>query len=115
MKKVKHKKRKLNIKRVITIIVIVILLIIFITHKSKNKFVGSWISEGKTIYEFTTNKEGFMKTPISKYKFKYEIKDNIISIDFIEKDLIDTDYEYTFKDDKLIMKSDRGTFTFTKN
>ena len=115
MKKVKRKIRKLNVKPIIVIIVIIILLIVIITHKSNNKFVGSWISEGKTIYEFTTDKEGFMKTPISKYKFKYEIKDNIISIDFIEKDLIDTDYEYTFKDDKLIMKSDRGLFTFTKN
>ena len=55
-----------------------------------------------------------MKTTLSKYKFTYKIKKNIISLDFEEKKATDTDYEYSCKKNKCKMKSDRGTFTFTK-
>ena len=104
-------------KKIILVVIIIVIttsILLLIKNNSKNKFIGTWKSEGGTIYTFKKNNKGSMKTSLSEYKFTYKIKKNIISIDFENKNAIDTDYEYSFKKGKCTMKSDRGTFVFTK-
>ena len=110
----KTKKKILIIVIIIVIIACLLLLLSIIFKHDKNKFLGTWVSNGGTIYEFKEKNKGVMKTSLSEYKFTYKIKDNVISIDFKKEKAIDTDYEYTFQKNKLIMKSDKGTFTFNK-
>ena len=114
----KNKKTKKILPLSVAIITLIIICLIFLVIKHKlfeNKFVGTWTSEGGTIYEFKNKSEGIMKTSISEYEFTYKIKDSILSIDFKEKKAIDTDYEYSCKKNKCTFKSDRGTFIFKKN
>ena len=113
-KKVKIKKKPIIVMIVIIIIVIVTLLLILLFNNSRNELIGTWVTEGGIIYEFKEKHEGVMKTSLSDYKFTYKIKDNIISIDFVEKKAYDSDYEYSFENSKLILKGNRGTFTFIK-
>ena len=114
MKKNKQNKKILLIGIILIVIIVVSIFLIFKLKNSKNIFLGTWKSEGGTIYEFKKNKEGVMKTSLSKYKFTYKIIKNTISIDFEDKKAIDTDYEFSCKKDKCEMKSDRGKFIFNK-
>ena len=114
MRKNKQKNKILIIGIIIIVIIAVSIFLIFKLKNSKNIFLGTWQSEGGTIYEFKKNNEGVMKTSLSEYKFTYKIKKNIISIDFEDKKAIDTDYDFSCKKDKCEMKSDRGTFIFNK-
>lgn len=111
MKKFKIKKKVLIIGIIIIAIIAILLLISRIT---KNSFLGTWITDGGTIYEFKEKNVGVMKTSLSEYKFTYKIKDDVLSIDFEEENVIDTNYKYSFENNKCILTSDRGNFTFTK-
>ena len=108
-------KQKKTILIIIIIIIISISLFLILNYNhSKNKFIGTWKSEGGTIYEFNKNNKGVMKTSLSEYIFTYKIKENVISMVFENKRATDTDYTYSCKKNKCVMKSDRGTFVFTK-
>ncbi len=114
MKKRRRLKKEFIIVLIIASVIALSISLIMIINSSKDKLIGTWISEGGTIYEFKKDNEGVMKTSLSEYKFTYKRDDKTISIDFEDEKNIDTDYEYSFKGSKLIMKSDRGLFTFTK-
>lgn len=114
MKKKKRLKKEVVIGLIIVSSITLLISLIMINKNSKNTFIGSWISEGGIIYEFKRNNSGIMKTSLSEYKFTYKISDKMLSIDFEDEKNIDTDYEYFFKKNKCIMKSDKGSFTFTK-
>ena len=113
MKKRKKVKKKLIIL-LITIVLIIALLCIVFYKLHKNKFIGTWITEGGTIYEFKNAKTGTMKTALSSYNFTYTIKNDTILIDFEDKKLTDTNYKFSFKKNKCTMTSNRGNFIFTK-
>ena len=114
MKKKKRLKKEVVIGLIIVSSITLLISLIMINKNSKNTFIGSWISEGGIIYEFKRNNSGIMKTSLSEYKFTHKISDKMLSIDFEDEKNIDTDYEYFFKKNKCIMKSDKGSFTFTK-
>lgn len=114
MKKKKRLKKEVAIGIIIVSIITLMISSIMLIKNSKNTFIGTWISEGGTIYKFKRNNSGIMKTSLSEYKFTYKVSDKIISIDFEDEKNIDTNYEYFFEKNKCIMKSDRGSFTFTK-
>jgi len=116
MKKSKLNKKKLIISIILIVIIIISLLLIFKLKSKKNPFLGSWVSEGGTIYEFKENNEGVMTVPLSDYKFTYEIKDNILEVDFENDKATDTNYKYSFEKNKnkCVLTSDRGIFVFTK-
>ncbi len=114
MKKKKRLKKEVVIGLIIVSSITLLISLIMINKNSKNTFIGSWISEGGIIYEFKRNNSGIMKTSLSEYKFTYKISDKMLSIDFEDEKNIDTDYEYFLKKNKCIMKSDKGSFTFTK-
>ena len=87
---------------------------IMITNSFKNSFVGTWVSEGGTIYDFHKDHSGSMKTSLSEYKFTYLVREQFISIDFEDEKNNDSDFEYSFDKNKLILKSEKGLFSFTK-
>ena len=108
------KKNKKLISTIFIILLVIVVFTLIIVTKLHKSIVGTWISDGGTIYEFQKSNRGFMRTSIAEYKFTYKITGNIVSIDFEDSDLIDTDYEYQIENNKCIMKSNRGTFNFTK-
>lgn len=110
----KHKKKILLFGIIGIILIVVVLLFCFLSKDANSKFLGTWVSEGGTIYEFREKNEGVMKTFLSEYKYTYKVKGNILSIDFEEEKAVDTDYEYSCQKNKCSFKSDRGTFVFTK-
>lgn len=111
----RQKKKKAPILLIFIIVVFAVLLFFFFKlRSSKNSFVGTWQSEGGTIYEFKDNNEGIVKTTSAEHNFKYEIKENVISIDFEEERATDTDYKFSCDKKRCEMTSDRGTFIFNK-
>lgn len=115
-------KRKIKKKNIIISLCFVIFLVILflsvhfiLINKSKDsKIIGTWTTDGNTIYEFKKGGIGTLILPLSKYKFAYEIEEDKISIDFENNELIDSEYTFSFDNNRLILKGSRGTFTFTK-
>lgn len=81
---------------------------------SQNKIVGSWTTDGYTEYDFYENGRGCLKIPIADYEFTYTIKNNMLHIDFDNESSEDSDYEFSFENSELKLKSINGTFIFTK-
>lgn len=108
-----NKKRNIIICILVTAVIIGV-VVLLILNSNKNEFIGTWESEGGTIYTFNKNGNGNMKTSVSNYDFTYIIKEDVISIDFKDKKAVDTDYKYYFNKNKCTLISDKGTFTFTK-
>ena len=109
--------RRLKTKKILIlacIIIVVCVALIFIFN-GKNKFIGSWTTDGVTIYEFRKDNTGVLKVSLSDYDFKYEIKDDKLYIDFKNPKSEDSEYTYEFKDDKLILTGKYGVFTFKRN
>jgi len=114
MKMKKRLKKEVVIGLIIVSSITLLISLIMINKNSKNTFIGSWISEGGIIYEFKRNNSGIMKTSLSEYKFTYKISDKMLSIDFENEKSEDSEYEYNFKNKRLILSNEKGIFTFTK-
>ncbi len=87
-------------------------------NKLENDIIGSWTTDGYTVYEFYKDNKGALVLPIGTSNFNYKIEENRISIDFEKEDSMDPDYEFSFEDEKLIFKginNTSGTYTFTRN
>lgn len=107
-KKENTKKRKKNNKPVIILLIIILFIgavvIGYFAVNKKDKFVGNWTVDGTTNYEFDGKGNGKLKLPTDEYKFTYKIEGNKLQIDYESKDATDSDYEYSFKGDKLHLK-----------
>ena len=110
---------------VIILIIIAVGISIFVKSPKQNKenqtaderLISTWTTDGITIYEFDNKGSGKMILPSSEYKFTYVSNNNKLYIDFESDKATDSDYEYSFENDKLILKginSTSGTYTFTK-
>ena len=116
------KSTKSNKKILLLIIVLIIICgILYIFKDSINKgndeLKGIWTTDDVTVYEFNGNGTGTMKLPNSEYSFSYILHNNQIYIDFESDKAKDSDYEYSFENDKLILKGIKtttGTYTFTR-
>ncbi len=113
------KYRRINKKNVILCIVLIIGIIlvmlgIFKVINSKNKLIGSWTTDGVTVYEFNKNGKGKLILPLAEYEFNYKTKSNKLSIDFINDKSEDSDYTYSFKMKKLVLEGEKGVFIFSK-
>ena len=99
-------------------IVILIILIILISHKvffsAKSKLVGTWTTDNVTIYKFNKNNTGKLIVSLSEYEFNYTLKNNVLYIDFNNDKSEDSEYNYSFEKNKLVLKNNNGTFIFTK-
>ena len=114
------KKRKLKLKKkaIVIITFLLVVLLFFILHNfvfsDKSKLLGSWTTDNTTIYKFNRNNTGKLIVSLSEYDFKYKIKNNKLYIDFENEKSEDSEYEYNFKNKRLILSNDKGIFTFTK-
>lgn len=107
-------KRKLKKKNLIIFTIIFILIIIvLVLSMNKIKLIGRWKIDRVT-YEFKLNNKGYLKTPISKYEFKYKVKGKTLYIDFKKDNVNDFESKISFKNKKLKLISDNGTFIFNK-
>jgi len=111
-KKYKNKNIALIILIIITLVLIIILL--FKLKPNKNKIIGTWTTDGVTIYEFKKHNKGILTLPLSSYKFTYKIDDDKLFIDFENENSADSQYNYSIDNGKLTLKGDKGTFIFTK-
>jgi len=113
----KKNKRKLKNKNIIILIILFILIIFLIKNifSNKNKFIGSWTTDGVTIYEFKKDNTGTLKVSLTEYNFDYKVEKNKIFIDFENEKSHDSEYIYSFQGDKLVLEGANGKFTFIKN
>ena len=124
--KINKKKKKSRIFIILFLILIIAIAVYSIFFISKvflkqieinKELKGSWTTDGYTVYEFYGFGKGALVIPMETYNFNYKIEDNKVFIDFENERSIDSDYEFSFEDDKLILKginSTTGTYTFTK-
>lgn len=116
--KVTRKKFRAGKGKVIAFIVVLVLFIIAIvallTSKS-NPLVGKWKNDsGDTIYQFYKDNTGKLILRDGEYEYKYEIKDDKVSVNFENKASQDTEFTFKIEDKKLTLKSSYATVTFEK-
>ena len=116
MKKIDFKNKKILILAILVAIVLLVLLVVLLfgNKKPEKELLGSWSTEGGTIYEFQKKGQGVMIVPLKDYKFTYKIKDDKLYIDYEDEKANDAEYEYTIEKNKLTIKGERGTFKLTK-
>jgi len=97
------------------VIIFIILLIVFLRYRTTINYIiiGTWTTDGVTVYEFNKNKTGKLILPLSEYDFDYEINDNRLHIEF-KHNSIDSDYIISFEDKKLILIEGKIRYVFTK-
>jgi len=100
-----------------SVIIIKVIRNINKNNLKENSLIGLWTTDGVTIYEFKDNGKGMLKLPLSEYEYSYKIDGNKLHIDFESEETTDSDYEYYFENDNLILKGfyrTRGTYIFHK-
>ena len=109
-------KKKIIIMIILIVISLVTLIaLIFGLKKSpKGNLIGTWTTDGVTIYEFNKNNTGKLIVSVGEYAFSYKIKDDTLEIDFENEKSTDSKYTYSFDNEKLILEGDNGTFTFVR-
>jgi len=113
----KNNRKKKNKLFVICMFIIasLFLLIIFVQimkeneNIQENSLIGLWTTDGVTVYEFKDNGNGALKLPLSEYAFTYKIEKDKLHVHFGSEKTTDSDYEYSFEDDKLILKGINDT------
>ena len=109
-------KKKIIIILVIVLFIAVSLIIIFSKKENapRNKLVGTWTTDGVTIYQFDKDNTGKLIVSLGEYEFTYKIDDDKLYIDFKNEESTDSEYTYVFEDNRLVLKGDNGIFTFIK-
>jgi len=116
MKKIKLKKKYIIILvSVIAILFLTCVIFVIPKHKEESKnIIGTWTTDGVTIYQFNENGIGKLIVPLSDYDFTYKIENDSLSIDFKNEKSIDSKYIYYFEEDNLILGGSNGKFIFKK-
>ena len=109
-------KKKIIIMIVLIIIVIcaIIALLLGLNKTKKPSIIGTWTTDGVTIYKFNKDNTGALIVSLGEYEFTYTIDDDTLEIDFKNERSEDAKYKYTFEDNKLILEGDNGKYTFIK-
>lgn len=113
----RKKSKKLLVGIVIIILIVVMFFIFRKTNSKNNNLIGTWTTDGITIYEFNKDGVGALKVPSSEYVFVYNIDGNKMHIDFRDPVASDSDYEYSVEKEVLTIKGIEqtiGTYTLTK-
>ena len=87
------------------------------TIQEEKALIGTWTTDGVTVYEFKEKGYGVLKLPLSEYKFSYKTEGDKLFINFDSKETRDSNYEYFFQGENLILKGIKGTtgnYTFYK-
>ena len=109
-------KKKIVIMLILITIVLaaIIILLLGLRKTPKTSIIGTWTTDGVTIYKFNKNNTGALIVPLQEYEFTYKINEDTIEIDFKNETSEDSKYTYTFDDNRLILNGDNGKFTFIK-
>ena len=107
-------KKKLLIIIGILIFLIILLILYSFKFKSNRKFLGTWTTDGITVYQFNRDYTGSLIVPIGKYPFKYKIYGDKIYIDFENETSIDSEYTYEISKERMVLKNNSMSFIFTK-
>lgn len=110
----RHKRRLIYEKRIIICIVIgfcilAALLISGLFSSKPEKIKGTWAYDSYTRYEFDGKKDGCMYLGELDFEYKYTVKGNKITMDFIDEDIQDCVYTFKLDEDKLIITGGKGT------
>ena len=144
---VKPKRRttnKMNKRRIIVVLIIAAIMIstfvIIFTHSKKadeveetmatvnmgkhgeykkypKKLIGSWSTDGVTIYNFDEDGTGYLRTSVKDYVFSYNLVGNKLYINYADEGSTDSDYKITIKDKTLTLtgiNQTAGTFILNK-
>ena len=85
--------------------------------KYPKKILGSWTTDGVTIYHFDDDDTGYLRTSLKDYVFTYSIVGNKLYINFADEGSTDSDYSILIKDNTLELKGinkTSGEYTLTK-
>ena len=109
-------KKKIIVMIVLILIVVcaIIALLLGLRKTPKTSLIGTWTTDGVTIYKFNKDNTGNLIVSLKEYQFTYEIDKNTLKIDFKNEKSEDSEYTYTFEDNKLILEGDNGKFTFIR-
>ena len=109
-------KKKIIVMLILIVIVIIsiIMLLLGLRKTPQSSIIGSWTTDGVTIYEFSKHNKGKLIASLKEYEFTYKIDNDTLAIDFKNEKSKDTTYTYTFEDNKLILEGENGRFTFIK-
>ena len=99
---------------IIIVICAIIVLLLGARKTPKDSILGSWTTDGVTIYEFNKDNTGKLIVSLKEYEFTYVIGNDTLLINFENEKSEDSKYTYTFEDDKLILEGDNGKFTFIR-
>lgn len=119
-KKKAKQKRLLLLGGSVTVLIAISLIIMLIVllckgcSAGKTEIYGMWSIDGVTKYEFIDDTNGAMVLPHGNFAFTYALNENIISIDFTDEHLIDSEYEFTLTGDKLIFKNEVAEYVMTR-
>ena len=110
------KKTKIKLKPLlITAIILGLIIILFVKLCEKNNsLVGKWTTENGTIYQFDKDYTGKLITQLGDFKFKYNIDDDEVFVDFDSEKSKDTRFKFYFEGEELIFENSNGKFIFTK-
>jgi len=103
---------------VIIVIVLIIGLFLFFKLGNKKTLIGTWTTDGVTVYKFEKNNKGALIVPLSTYDFTYKVDGNKLYIDFKNEKSTDSSYEYSFDGNNLVLKGiekTTGTYTFRRH
>lgn len=99
-----QKKWIIAIVIIVTIILIGGSIFLFTSKNKTDELNGLWDVDGNTKYEFDGKGQGKVIVANSKYEFTYTMKDNVVSVDFKNKESRDTEYEFKVSNDNLELK-----------
>ncbi len=101
-KRLRRRRRIITISAAI-ILALLIFLIVILVKSCRNdssatnpyqQIQGEWAVDNITKYAFNSDGNGALILPSDTYDFTYEIKDNVITIDFTSDLVIDSSYTY---------------------
>ena len=114
-KKGRVKVGKAKVIALIIVLIFLVLIICALFRGKSNPLLGKWQNDnGDTVYQFDKDYTGKLIISIGEIKYKYTIEDDKVSVDFESESSEDTVFTFEIKDEKLILKSKNGTFTFNK-
>ncbi len=107
-----RRRRKIFITSISTALILLIFLIVMLFKAcssdktdlkttTSTELQGEWAIDNVTKYIFNSDGSGYLQLPNDVYYFTFEIKDNIISIDFESNLVIDSSYTYIIEGKEL--------------
>lgn len=86
---------------VAAVLLVLLAILLAIQIFSKPSLNGRWDMDGATVYEFRKDGHGSLILMSAEYEFAYDVRGDILYIDFIDEGALDA--KYTFKVEKKVL------------